>query len=259
MNSLSVLRQVKDRIEPCEVMIMGLEGWLDAGKAASTCTEYIAQKYGGEQVYVAESDELFNYTVTRPFVRIHKAVIKQLNFPRFEILQVNIKGKNILLVRGSEPHRMWKKLIIDLLKIADMCEAKLILTFGSMLDDITEIKVSAVVSNVEDIDYLKDIGVDTVEYVGPCSFYTPLIQKCHEIGLRGISLWAHVPYLDYYEILARYNMPDWRCSVALLEKAVKITNIDIDLGEAYEKAYEVDSIIRKFRSRGEADSSKYFL
>ncbi len=255
----SILRQVKDKLETCEVMLMGLEGWLDAGKAASTCAEYIAQKYGGEQVYVAESDELFNYTVTRPFVRIQNAIVRQLAFPRFEILQVNIRGKNVLLVRGNEPHRMWQKLILELLRIADMCDTKLILTLGSMLDDISEAKVSAVVSNIEDVDYLKDLGVDTVEYAGPCSFYTPLIQKCHEVGIRGISLWAHVPYLDYYEILARYNIPDWRCSVLLLEKAVKITDINIDLTEAYEKAYEVDSLIRKFRTRGDSDTAKYFL
>jgi len=44
--SLRVLKTVKESSDKCEIMIMGFEGWPDAGRAASTSLGYIVHKYG---------------------------------------------------------------------------------------------------------------------------------------------------------------------------------------------------------------------
>ncbi len=256
---MEIFRKVSEA-DKCSILLLGLEGWPDAARAASAAVEYLIAKAGGELVYKADSDILYNYTVARPYVEIVNARVRRLSYPSLEIYRLSLSNIGILACRGHEPHRIWIKLLEELMEIVRTHDVKLIITFGSMLDDISEVKVSAVVSSSNDIESIKSLGIDLVHYSGPCSFYTLLVQRCSESNIRCISLWVHIPIADYYEVLARYNIVDWRATALLLEKFSSIANVEIDLTEVYHRANEVDLLVRRTRSRGEStEFSKYFV
>jgi len=256
---MEIFRKVSDAGQ-CSIMLLGLEGWPDAARAASTAVEYLLAKAKGELIYKADSDIIYNYTVARPHVEISDAVIRKLVYPTLEIYRLTLSNTSMLICRGHEPHRIWIKLLEELMSIIEAHSVNLVVTFGSMLDDVPEVKISAVVSSESEIESIRSLGIDLVRYSGPCSFYTPLVHKCSERGLRCISLWAHVPLVDYYEVLARYNLVDWRATAALLEKFTHIANIEIDLSEVYQRANEVELLVRRLRSGGESSElSKYLL
>ncbi len=254
--NLKVLRCIKESSEKCNIMVVGLEGWPDAGKAASAGANYLAYKYGIELLYSVDPDEIFVYTVSRPYVDIVNGEVRTLSMPYLDIGISKIGNTNVLLVRGHEPHRYWNSLVNDFLEIIKKHNIKLVVTFGSMLDDSPSVKISVVASHKDCIDFVKDISTGTVTYRGPCSFYTVMLDKFRENNIRTIGLWAHIPYLEYYNILARYNIVDWRGTVLLLEKLSNIAGIKIDLEEAYDKARSVESLLK---STSKEEASRYFM
>ncbi len=255
--SLKVLKCVKERSDKCNVLLMGLEGWPDAGKAGSAGAGYLSYKYGIDVIYRVDPDEVFIYSVSRPYVEIVDGEVRSLTMPYLEVGITEIGDAKILLARGHEPHRLWNSLIEDFLEIVRKHDVKLVVTLGSMLDDSPQVKVSVVSSHREGIDIARSSDMGTVTYSGPCSFYTVMLRRFKDEGIRTIGLWAHIPYLEYYNVLARYSIVDWRGAALLLEKFADIAGLRIDLEEAYDKARSVESILRSAASKEEG--SRYFM
>ncbi len=256
---MEILREISSAGR-CPILLIGLEGWPDAAHAASTAVSYILSRSECVPVYQADSDALYNYTVARPYTEIVDARVRKLAFPCFKVVKSSLQEKTLLVCHGHEPHRTWNKLIGELIEIMERHGVELVVAFGSMLDDVSEIKVSAVVSIDRDSQLVRELGVDLVQYSGPCCFYTPLVMCCSQRNIRCICLWAHVPLADYYEVLSRYNIVDWRATLALLEKFTALTEIELDLSEAYHRANEVEFLVRRVKSKDEeAGFSKYLL
>jgi len=52
------------------VLIAAFEGWNDAGDGASAAGAYLARRWGAEPFATIDPDEFFDFTATRPEVRL---------------------------------------------------------------------------------------------------------------------------------------------------------------------------------------------
>jgi hypothetical protein len=89
-------------------LIVALDGWVDAGNAATTAAGLIAD--GGRVVATFDADRLFDYRARRPTLEIIDGRLSELDWPEFQIRLVRIGDRNVLVLAGPEPDYRWPSL-----------------------------------------------------------------------------------------------------------------------------------------------------
>ena len=89
-------------------LVVALDGWVDAGSAATTAAALISA--GGRTVVTFDADRLFDYRARRPTLEIQDGRLADLSWPDFEILLVRIDGRDVLVLTGPEPDYRWRRL-----------------------------------------------------------------------------------------------------------------------------------------------------
>ncbi len=89
-------------------LIVALDGWVDAGNAATTAAGLIGD--GGRVVATFDADRLFDYRARRPTLEIIDGRLSELDWPAFQIRLVRIGDRNVLVLAGPEPDYRWPSL-----------------------------------------------------------------------------------------------------------------------------------------------------
>jgi len=89
-------------------LIVALDGWVDAGSAATTAATLI----GGDGRIVAtfDADRVYDYRARRPTLDIVDGRLTELDWPAFRIRLVRTGGRDILVLVGPEPDYRWPSL-----------------------------------------------------------------------------------------------------------------------------------------------------
>jgi hypothetical protein len=98
------------------ILIAALDGWVDAGSAATAAVALLA----GDAVTVAtfDADELFDYRSRRPTLEIRDGRLSSLAWPEVVLRHARFGTRDLLLLSGAEPDDRWHRLadaVVDLL------------------------------------------------------------------------------------------------------------------------------------------------
>src|SRR5690606_509148 len=63
------------------VLVLALEGWNDAGEAASTAARYLAAQLAAAPLAELDAEVFFDFTVRRPQVVVEDGVARRLEWP----------------------------------------------------------------------------------------------------------------------------------------------------------------------------------
>jgi PAC2 family protein len=89
-------------------LLVALDGWVDAGSAATTAAGLVAT--GGRVVATFDADRLFDYRARRPTLEIVDGRLSELDWPEFRIVLVQPDGHDLLVLTGPEPDYRWPAL-----------------------------------------------------------------------------------------------------------------------------------------------------
>ncbi|HIE18256.1 TPA: PAC2 family protein [Candidatus Bathyarchaeota archaeon] len=213
-------------------MIIGLDGWVNAGKVSTFSVKYLINKLGAKKFGEILQGRFHDYAIQRPFVSIKEGLINSY-IPPQSILYY-WKGKrdpNLILLLGVEPYTDWPRYTDAVLKVAESMNVSRIYTIGGYLADVTledEALISSTTNNKDLIDELKKIGVVLTSYMGPTSIYSEIMWKCGTKGIDVISLWGAVPiYIEGIYPKAAYH---------ILKKITCLAGVEIDLTDLKKKA-----------------------
>ncbi len=215
------------------VMIIGLDGWGNAGRVSTFTVRYLTDKLGARKLGEIPPEMFHNYQIERPMVSIRRGVIESYNPPRNEIFYWKDKrGRvDLLLLLGSEPHLNWPCYAKAILKLAKEMDVKRIYTIGGYLADVhhgDETPITASTNNEELIGELKEARVELTNYRGPTSVYSEILWQAKAENLDVVSLWCAVPiYVGGFYPKAAYHM---------LRKIKMMVGLDINLGDIRKKA-----------------------
>ena len=90
------------------VMIGAFDGWIDAGGAASTAAERLAD--GAETIATGDADALFDYRSRRPVLDVVDGTLTHLAWPDISIVRRTEAGRDLLVLHGPEPDFRWREL-----------------------------------------------------------------------------------------------------------------------------------------------------
>ena len=221
------------------VLVAAFEGWSDAGDAASTAAKYPAAAWGARRFDVIDSEDFYDYTSTRPQVRLVEGGIRQIDWPTNEFAAASLPGgkRDVIFLHGVEPQLKWKTFCAAVLDVAHSLDAEMALTLGALLTDTPHSRPVRVTGTATDPELGARLGLQRSRYEGPTGITGVLHDALTRGNIPSASLWASVPH--YVS-----QVPSPKATLALVERAaemlggsVEVTDLQI-AAAAYERSVD---------------------
>ncbi len=114
MAPLYHLDEPDDLREPS--MIVALDGWVDAGSAATNAAERVAED--GSVIAEFDGDVLFDYRARRPALEIRDGRPRTLTWSKLTLTRSRYGARDILVLTGAEPDFRWRQLSSEVAALA---------------------------------------------------------------------------------------------------------------------------------------------
>jgi hypothetical protein len=121
-------RQLPELKEPA--VVVALDGWVDAGSAATNAAATLAR--GGRVVATFDADSIFDYRARRPTLEIVHGRPRSLEWPELTIRTTKIGEHDLLVFTGAEPDYRWHELSSDVAGLALQLDVSLWISLGAI-------------------------------------------------------------------------------------------------------------------------------
>lgn len=202
------------------IAVTAFEGWNDAGDAASDTVRWLIDRTGAEPIARIDSEEFFDFTVTRPEIRSDDDGARSIRWPDTEVFAAELDGdRDVVFVIGAEPQLRWRTWCHALLGALDDLDVSLVVLLGSLLADIPHTVPSRVSGSARDPELRDDLDLERSTYEGPTGIVGVLADAAGNADLPTISLWAAVP--NYI------GASDPKAQLALVERSSRILDLSL--------------------------------
>ena len=128
MTLYKLRRNLPELKEPA--VVVALDGWVDAGSAATSAAATLAQ--GGRTVATFDADSIFDYRARRPTLEIVHGKPRGLEWPELTLRSTRAGEKDLLVLTGAEPDYRWRELQIDIVTLAQRLEVSEWISLGAI-------------------------------------------------------------------------------------------------------------------------------
>lgn len=208
-------------------LIMGFEGWPNAGEISSFALRHLIDRLGGRRFASISTESFYQMSSLRPTAVIKEGRLIELTSSGSHFFYVKgLPSNDLILFLGAEPHFRWSVFADLILDLAEKFHVIQLITIGGTYDYIPHTyppMVSALFNHEELREGAIQAGLGLTEYSGPISIHTFILEAAKKRDLRAVSLWGHVPhYLQTRNVKLV-------CSV--LKRLVDLTGIAMDLSD----------------------------
>jgi len=233
------------------VAILAFEGWNDAGDAASTAVEHLQLNWDSTSLAELNSDEYYDYQVSRPTIRLVDGVTRRLEWPatRLSHARPSVLERDVILVQGPEPNLRWRGFCTELLEHIKQLGVSTVVTLGALLADTAHTRPVPVTGTAYDADAANRFGLAESRYEGPTGIVGALQDSCVQEGIPAVSLWAAVPHYVSHP-------PSPKATLALLRKLEDVLDVQMPVGTLAEQASQWESTVSEMAEEDE-DVSEY--
>ena len=200
-------------------LLLAFSGWNDAGLAATTAVQFIAERLEAKRFYALDGEDFYDFTVQRPQVRLDDANMRQITWPTFDFLAAD--GKGLAFMTAPEPHLHWKAFAREVAAVCRSLGAVRVGLLGSFLAQVVYSDPVPVTGFASDPSLLANLHVGTTSYEGPTGIVGVLLDELRRESIPVVSLWAAVPHY-----IATAANP--RAALALLLKLREWIELPID-------------------------------
>ncbi len=224
------------------VMLAAFEGWNDAGEAATTAVRYLRDRWGAHPFATVDPEEFFDFTATRPRVRLRNGFTREIVWPANELSWASLasEGQDVVLLTGNEPQLKWRTFCGELVEIAIELKVELVVVLGALLADVPHTRPVRVTGTAADPDVVSRLGLVRSNYEGPTGIVGVLHDALAKAEIPSASLWANVPHYVG-------ATPSPKAALALIERAARLIEVPVvtaDLAQlAVDYERQVDEIV----------------
>src|SRR5947209_8722197 len=117
------------------VLVAAFEGWNDAGDAASSAARYLAAAWGARAFASIECEDFYDFTSTRPQVRLVDGLTREIDWPTNEFTAANVPGlgRDVVFLHGVEPQLKWRTFCSSIIDTAQSLGVEMAITLGALL------------------------------------------------------------------------------------------------------------------------------
>jgi proteasome assembly chaperone (PAC2) family protein len=207
------------------VLVAAFEGWNDAGDAATSAISHLGHAWAARKFASIDPEEFFDFTVSRPHVRIDGDDVRQVEWPGNDLYWADPPGSGgVVLLRGTEPQLRWRTFCEQVLEVAHALDCRMVVTLGALLADVAHTRPTPVYGNAYSPDLMEQLGLEASRYEGPTGIVGVLHVECRDAGLDSASLWAAVP--SYAA-----SVPSPKAALALVERSTDLIGAAVGIDE----------------------------
>lgn len=178
------------------VLIVSLEGFVDAGGVASTASMFLRHRWQSEVVARFDRDRLIDYRARRPTAVVDEGELRRIEWPDVELCAARLDGpRDALLLLGPEPDMAWEAFFGA---VADACEqlgVERVLGLGAYPAAVPHTRPARIMQAANTIPGSVVPDLPTIaSYTGPVGAGTALHVTLGERGIAAAGLWAEVPH-----------------------------------------------------------------
>ena len=203
------------------VMIVALDGWIDAGLGAGNARAAILAALDPVTVATFDSDELLDHRARRPTMHLVDGVVTGLTWPSVELQAArDAAGNDLLLLVGSEPDHAWRAFTRAVIDLASELGVRLVVGLGAYPAPVPHTRPARIAVTAGEARLVTPQMIRATIDV-PAGVQAAIERRATEVGLPAVGLWAQVPHY----VAA---MPYPAASVALLDALRNVAGVDVN-------------------------------
>lgn len=212
------------------VLVLGLEGFIDAGLGAGAAVAHLLDTKSNEVVATFDGDRFLDYRDRRPLVRIVDGVVDPVTWPVIELRALQDRaGRDVLVLVGPEPDLAWRAFVSGVVETGSRLGVRQVVALGAFplaVPHTRPVRLAATSTSAEEAER---VGVVAGTHTVPASISFAVQEAFAETGVPTVGLWARVPHYAA-------NMPYPAASAALLDGLVAVGGLDLDVSSLHEAA-----------------------
>jgi hypothetical protein len=203
-------------------LLVALDGWVDAGSAATSAAERLAD--GGAVIAEFDTDVLFDYRARRPTLEIRDGRQRTLTWSDLKITRSKYGARDILVMTGAEPDFRWRELSAELVALAERLGIVQWISLGSIPAAVPHTRPVPILGTSSKPGLLKgDVQAGPTGTLRvPAACISVLDVAISKAGVPAVGYFAQVPHY--------VNGPYATAALALLEAANRHLEVEVPPG-----------------------------
>lgn len=205
------------------VLVHALDGFLDAGNAASLAAKHLQAETAGRVVASFSIDDFYDYRARRPPMSFVENHYEGYEAPRLVVRLLDDRnGSPYLLLHGPEPDMHWEAFALAVRTVVEHFGVRLTVAMGAVPMAVPHTRPVMLTNHATTPDLLVQQNVWRGQIRVPASAQALLEFRLGEWGHPATGFVAHIPHY-----VAQFDYP--LASVALLESVEDVTGLEWDL------------------------------
>ena len=225
------------------VLVVSLEGWIDAGLGASNAIGALLDTIPTEVLATFDTEYFIDQRARRPLARIVNGITTELTWPEIQLRYGRDgDGADILFLVGPEPDFHWSDFVDVVTDAAGRFDVRLVVGLGAFPAPTPHTRPVRVIGTAPaaSAHVLALVGTVTGELEVPAGISSALELGFAEVDMDIVTLWARVPHYVA-------SMPYPQASAALIEGLARIAGLTLDASHlrasAEEARQRVDDLV----------------
>ena len=224
---------------PGPVLLVSLDGFLDAGGAAQSALAHLTGDVPGRVVATFDVDAFYDYRARRPPMTFSEDHYEDYQAPRLVCrLMHDAAGTAYLLLHGPEPDTHWEAFCAGVRTVVEHFGVSLVVSWGAVPMAVPHTRPVMVTHHANRRELVTRSSMWRGAIRIPASALALLELRLGEWGHPATGFVAHVPHY-----LATVDYP--LSAVPLLESAAEATGLTWDLTALHARAAERAEDIRR--------------
>ncbi|MFL5778845.1 MAG: proteasome assembly chaperone family protein [Chloroflexota bacterium] len=212
-------------------LIVALDGWVDAGSAATTAATLIAA--GGQVVATFDADRVYDYRARRPTLDIIDGRLSELDWPEFRIRLVRTGGRDVLVLVAPEPDYRWPSLAAAVSHVARTLGVREWISLGAIPAAVPHTRDVPILGTASRGGLLRgDIRPGPAGILRvPAALISVLEMQAAKDGIDAVGYFAQVPHY--------VSGPYPAAAVELLRAVERHLGVDLERGDLVDEAEQL--------------------
>ena len=211
------------------VLVVALDGWIDAGYGAAAAMGHLKMKIRTTRLVNFDTDELIDHRARRPVMRLVNGLNESLKWPRLQLRHGrDALGQDILVLTGPEPDFRWRGFVQAIVELADHLGARMCVCFGAFPAPAPHTRPVTLGSTASTRELADRVGFVDATFDIPAGAQAAIERGFADAGKPAVGIWARVPHYAA-------TMPFPAASAAILDCLTRLTGLVIDTDELHSR------------------------
>ena len=225
------------------VLVVALEGWIDAGLGATNAIGTLLDTIPTEVLATFDTEYFIDQRARRPVARIVDGVTTELTWPEIQLRYGRDgDGADIMFLIGPEPDFHWSDFVDVVTDAAGRFDVRLVVGLGAFPAPTPHTRPVRVIGTApeQSAHLLPLIGTVSGDLEVPAGISAALELGFAEVDMDVLTLWARVPHYVA-------SMPYPQAAAALIDGLARIAGLTLDASHlrasADEARQRVDDLV----------------